>query len=373
MRRLFAVAVAVAALASACSVTRAQGPSRTFFQLHPLSSHQKPLQISPGEDPVVAVVQHVRPAVVNVTTNLLQNTGLGFEPGKGVGTGFVIRSDGVIVTNYHVVEGAQRITVITQAPDTQRYSARVIGGDANADLAVLKIQAQGLPTATLGDSSKLLLGERVVAIGYALALEGGPTVTSGIVSALQRTIQVSDENCSIAACGQNHQRTYSSVIQTDAAINPGNSGGPLVNLAGEVVGIDTAGAGAANAENIGFAISIDSAKPTIEDALANPQGPVAFLGVSTQDVTPGLALQFGLHVHHGAYVIDVAPAGPAERAGVQGGDVIVSLDGKKVTGSDSLGSLIRSHKPGDQASVTVVDASGKRRTYTVTLGVNPLP
>jgi S1-C subfamily serine protease len=373
MRRLIVATIAVVALAPACSVTRAQAPARTSFQLHPLSSHQKPLQIGPGEDPVVAVVQHVRPAVVNVTTNLLQNTGLGFEPGKGVGTGFVIRSDGVVVTNYHVVEGAQRITVITQSPDTRRYSARVIGGDANADLAVLKIRAQGLPTATLGDSSKLLLGERVVAIGYALALEGGPTVTSGIVSALGRTVPVADENCSVDVCGQNHQRTYSNVIQTDAAINPGNSGGPLVSLDGKVVGINTAGAGAANAENIGFAISIDSAKPTIEDALANPAGPVAFLGVSTQDVTSGLALQFGLRAQEGAYVIDVAPGGPAEQAGIKGGDVIVSFDGGKVTGSDSLGSLIRSHKPGDRATVTVLDANGKRHTYTVTLGVNPLP
>src|SRR5207245_10833726 len=124
-----------------------------------------------------------------------------------------------------------RITVITQAPNQQRYLARVIGGDPTADLAVLKISAQSLPTVALGDSSRLLLGQRVVAIGYALALPGGPTVTSGIVSAPGRTIQVPDPDCPSSACGRSETRTYTNVIQTDAAINPGNSGGPLVNLA----------------------------------------------------------------------------------------------------------------------------------------------
>jgi S1-C subfamily serine protease len=319
---------------------------------------------------VVAVIKHVRPAVVNVTTNLLQSTGFGLQPGKGVGTGFVIGSDGVIVTNYHVVEGAQRITVITQAPNAQRYSARVIGGDPTADLAVLQIRASGLPTVALGDSSKLQLGQQVVAIGYALALAGGPTVTSGIVSALGRTIQVPDPECT--QC-QNRQRTYTGVIQTDAAINPGNSGGPLVDMAGRVIGIDTAGAGAANAENIGFAISINTAKPTIQSAVAHPRGPVAFLGVTTEDVTPGLAFQFNLPVQSGAYVVSVAPGGPAEKAGVGAGDVIVSFDGTTVSGSDQLGRLIRAHSPGDRATVGVVEANGSRKAFGLTLGVNPLP
>jgi S1-C subfamily serine protease len=370
MRRLLIATIAVAALASACAVTRASGPTTRSFGLRPLIAQSKPLRIQPGEDPVVAVVQHVRPAVVNVTTNLVENNGFALQPGRGVGTGFVIRSDGVIVTNYHVVEGAQRITVITQAPSAHRYSARVIGGDPSADLAVLKISAQALPTVALGDSSKLLLGQRVVAIGYALALPGGPTVTSGIVSALGRTIQVQDPNC--ATC-KNGQRTYTNVIQTDAAINPGNSGGPLVNLAGQVVAINAAGAGAANVENIGFAISIDTAKPIVESAVAHPRGPVAFVGVTNQDVTPSLAFQFNLPVKHGAYVDAVAPGGPAEKAGITSGDVIVAFDGHPVASSDQLGTLIHAHRPGDRATVTVVEPDGRRRTFTITLGVNPLP
>src|SRR2546421_3985175 len=149
MRRLLLATVVVSTLAAACAVTHASGPTTASIQLQPLSSRPRPLRISPGEDPVVAVVQHVRPAVVNVTTNLVENSPFGLQPGRGVGTGFVIRSDGVIVTNYHVVEGAQRITVITQAPNAQRYSARVIGGDPTADLALLKNPAPGLPTVPL--------------------------------------------------------------------------------------------------------------------------------------------------------------------------------------------------------------------------------
>ncbi|MGZ8663004.1 MAG: S1C family serine protease, partial [Actinomycetota bacterium] len=177
-----------------------------------------------GADPVVSLVERVRPAVVSVTTDTIDLGSFGQGGGHGVGTGFVIRADGIIVTNYHVVEGAQRITVITPEPEAERYPARVIGGDAAADLAVLKIDAQGRATIPLGDSAELQLGQQVVAIGYALALEGGPTVTTGIVSALGRSLDVSDP-AGRDAC-ETGGRTSSDVIQTAAAINPGNSGGP---------------------------------------------------------------------------------------------------------------------------------------------------
>jgi serine protease Do len=239
----------------------------------------------------------------------------------------------------------------------------VIGGDQQADLAVLKIPAANLPTVTLGDSTGLQLGEPVVALGYALALQGGPTVTSGIVSALNRVVRANDPNF--------RARTYTHVIQTDAAINPGNSGGPLVNLAGQVVGINTAGA--QQAENIGFAIAINAAKPTIEDAIANPSAPVAFLGVTTQDVNRDLQFQLNLPVDHGAFVVNVVPNGPAESAGMRRGEVIVSFDGKPVRTSDDLGRLIRQRRPGDRATVGVVEPDGTNRTLTVTLTVRPLP
>jgi S1-C subfamily serine protease len=358
----------VAAVAAVLAIAALPACTRTVVEEVPVAS---PAALgSPASadvDPIVELVERVRPAVVNVTTDMVEQGSFGGD-GQGTGTGFIVRSDGVIVTNYHVVEGAQRITVITPEPDAEKYEARVIGGDEAADLAVLKIEGQGLPTVPLGSSGDLKLGEPVVAIGYALALEGGPTVTNGIVSALGRTIKANDPRCQVC---ENGVRTYSNVIQTDAAINPGNSGGPLLNLAGEVVGINSAGT--ASAENIGFAIAIDAAEPTIEAAAQDPTEPVAYLGVVTQDVTEGLSFQFELPVTAGAYVLDLAPDGPAERGGVVVGDVVVSFDGEEVTDSDSLGQMIRSHDPGDRIEVQVVSSDGDRRTVTVTLGVNPLP
>jgi S1-C subfamily serine protease len=307
-----------------------------------------------GGGPVVRVVRAVLPAVVNVTTDQLRpSLGIG-GTSRGVGTGFIVSPDGFIVTNWHVVEGASRIRVTTSEDPPRTFEARVVGGDASADLAVLKVEATGLPTVPLGSSRDLQLGQRVVAIGYALALEGGPTVTAGIVSALGRVVEARDPACDPAVCGQDQVRTYRDVIQTDAAINPGNSGGPLVNMRGEVVGINTAGIQAGAAENIGFAIAIDAARPTIEEAIRNPEAPVPYLGVGTVTVTPLLALQYGLAVDAGALVVDVAPGGPAERAGIRPGDVIVGFGGRPVGDSDALGAMIRSRAPGEAVEVAVV-------------------
>jgi serine protease Do len=371
MRRAILSTLALGGLLTACAVPAGRvGGSSSPFPVSvqgttppiPLPSSAPLPTTNPNQDPVVAVVHRVLPSVVNVTTNLLQGF-FGSQQGRGVGTGFVIRSDGIIVTNWHVVECAQHITVITPPPDVQRFDARVIGGDPNTDLAVLKIDGHDMPTLSLGDSSQLELGEHVVAMGYALALNGGPTVTSGIVSALHRSLPVSDPNFGT--------RTYGDVIQTDAAINPGNSGGPLVNLAGQVVGIDTAGA--SQAENIGFAIAIDSAKPTVERALSNPSARTAFLGVGTADVTKALVFQISLPVTQGAYVVDVTPGGPADAAGIKAGEVITSFAGTAVATSDDLGSLIQDQSPGAKVPVTVVSPNGAERTVTATLGARPLP
>jgi serine protease Do len=359
------------AVLAALTVVALAACTRTVVKEAPASVSPASLEsivAQASADPIVTLVQRVRPAVVNVTTDTIDQTQFGGQQGKGVGSGFIVRSDGIIVTNYHVVENAQRITVITPEPDTQRYEARVIGGDQAADLAVLKVDAQDLPTVPLGSSADLQLGQRVVAIGYALALKGGPTVTTGIVSALGRSIQASDPNCDVC---DNGVRTYSDVIQTDAAINPGNSGGPLLNLDGEVVGINSAGSG--GAENIGFAIAIDAAKPTIDGAATNPSAPVAYLGIVSQDVTQGMSFQFNLPVTQGAYIVDLAPGGPAESAGIAIGDVIVAFDGQDVPDSETLGELIRSHAPGEVVDIQVVNADGDRQTLTATLGTNPLP
>jgi S1-C subfamily serine protease len=322
-----------------------------------------PLPIAGGsEDGLVGVVKRVTPAVVNVTTSVVEADPFGgAQEGKGVGSGFVIRPDGIIVTNFHVVEGATTIKVTFPATGQRTYPARVIGGDSDHDLAVLKIEAKDLPVLALGDSKTVELGQRVVAIGYALALEGGPTVTSGIISSLTRTIQVGDPN--------GPTRTYQDVLQTDAAINPGNSGGPLVDLAGNLIGINSAGAG--SAENIGFSIAIDAAKPIIEQAITHPNAPQPYLGVSTTSVDPGVAAQLNLPVERGALVL--VTTGPAQQAGSERGDVIVSLDGQVVSSSDDLGTLILTKKPGHAVRIGVVGSEGQRRTVTVTLGVRPGP
>jgi serine protease Do len=315
-------------------------------------------------DPIVTVVKRVAPTVVNVTTSTLSPDALGgTQPGEGVGTGFVIRSDGVVVTNFHVVEGALEIEVTMPPPDRRTFAARVIGGDRDRDLAVLKMDATDLPAVPLGTSSEIQLGERVIALGYALALPGGPTVTAGIISSLQRTVEVRTRDGAT--------RTLEGIIQTDAAINPGNSGGPLVDLRGNVIGINTAAAGLA--ENIGFAISIDAARPFIEHAMEDPDAPVAYLGVQTTTVDAGVAAQFDLAVDSGALVVGLAPGGPAEKAGIRQGDVIVRFAGRPVNGSEQLGEAILAREPGDRVEVEVVRGEGERRTVTAVLAVRPLP
>jgi serine protease Do len=327
-----------------------------------------------GREPVAAVAQRVLPAVVNVTTNVYRADPLGnAEQGKGVGTGFVVRSDGVVVTNCHVVQGASRITVSTSDEHPTRYSARVIGGDCEHDLAVLKVQADGMTTVPLGSSDALRLGQQVVAIGYALALEGGPSVTAGIVSSLDRTIDVPDPECSVCPTGSGGVpfRTYADVVQTDAAINHGNSGGPLVDMSGRVVGINSAGSD--SAENVGFAIAIDSARSAIQQAIAEPLQATAYLGVTTRDVTSDLAFQLGLSTDSGAFVLATLANGPAADAGIREGDVIVEVDGKSVQAATSLGRVLDALHPGDEVPVRVVDEEGNDRTVTVRLGTRPLP
>jgi S1-C subfamily serine protease len=319
-----------------------------------------------GRGGVVNVVKEVLPAVVNVVSSTTNGT--------GEGTGFVVRSDGVIVTNFHVVEGASKVTVLTSADEPVRYDARVIGGDPEADVAILKVDATDLATVPMGDSSSLQLGQPVVAIGYALGLQGGPSVTTGVVSSLARKITVPDARCEQLGFCANGQRVYADVVQTDAAINPGNSGGPLVNLAGQVVGINTAGVQAGNAENVGFAIQIDAAKPVVFQAAEHPQAPVAYMGVGSIDASdPQIQFELNPPVSKGAAVVSVVPNGPADDAGIQVGDVVVSFDGRTIDTSQQLGDAIRSKRPGDDISVTVVHRDGTRSTVTVTLGTNPVP
>ena len=192
-------------------------------------------------------------------------------------------------------------------------------------------------------------------------------MTTGIVSSLDRVVQVQDPNCTVC---KNFSRTYSNVIQTDAAINHGNSGGPLLNMQGQVVGINSAGDD--NAQNIGFAIAIDAAKDAIDHAIASPLAPTGYLGIQTADLTPAMAQQLGTTTQSGAYVIDTTKDGPADKAGMKSGDVIVSVDGTTVSNATDLGSILDGLQPGTTVPV-VVDRHGQQVTLNVTLDARPLP
>ena len=361
-RRLLPVVACVALLLAGCTATLGDTTSPPTS-----TSPVPPLDL--GKEPFAAVATRVLPSVVNVTTDVYQASPTGApEEGQGVGTGFIVRANGVVVTNCHVVQGASRITVFTSEDEPTRYDARVIGGDCEHDLAVLKVDAEGLPTIRFGASADLRLGQQVVAIGYALALEGGPSVTAGIVSSLDRTIRVQDPRCTVCTNGV---RTYSEVIQTDAAINHGNSGGPLVDMAGRVVGINSAGSD--DAENVGFAIAIDSVQPAIRTAISDPLRATAYLGVSTRTVTADLAFQMDLPIESGALVLATLANGPAADAGMREGDVIVEIGGDAIEAAEDLGRVLDALAPGDEVDVRVVRAEGEERTITVTLGTKPLP
>ena len=298
---------------------------------------------------VQGILNKVGPAVAYVRTQAFRSGR--FFAQSGAGTGVVLTKDGELLTNAHVVAGATSIKV-TLGNDTQSHNATVIGTDPGNDLALVKISGvSNLQTAELGNSGDLKVGDDVIAIGNALNLEGGMTVTEGIVSALNRSIDAGSES-------------LDSLIQTDAAINPGNSGGPLVNAAGEVVGINTATSG--EAQNIGFAIAIDKAKPIIDrlrsgggsSSASQPQASGAFLGVSVSDG------------ENGALVESVEPGSPAAEAGLRAGDEIVEIDDRAVQSSSSLTSAMRAHKPGDDVTVTWMRGQS-RQSADVSLASRP--
>lgn len=320
----------------------------------PTSEATPPLATTPMS--TADVVERLRPSVVHILSEAATLDVFGqVIPSRGVGTGFIIDKEGRIVTNNHVitVDGdrpAQRITVTLS--DGRQLRAEILGRDAPTDLAVLDIDAPGLTPAVLGDSSQLQVGEDVVAIGNALDLPGGPTVTKGVVSAVGRLIQEGST-------------TIPDAIQTDAAINPGNSGGPLVNMRGEVVGITTAII--AQAEGIGLAISINTAKPIIEELIAQGKVQRGFLGIVIVPITPSLAESFNLPVDHGVGVREVQRGGPAFRAGIRPGDIIVRVAEIEITNTGDLFRALTEHRAGESVEVEYY-RDGDRRTTEVTLG-----
>jgi serine protease Do len=300
----------------------------------PLQTSQRTDIRDPGEAVVIRVARQSTPAVVAVAVR------------GGSGSGVIIRQDGVILTNAHVVRDFGDVEV--GLADGRRVSGRVLGRDPAVDVAVVRVEATDLPAAPLADSDRLEVGQMAIAIGNPIGLER--TVTTGVVSAVNRSPRGFE---------------LGGLIQTDAAINPGNSGGPLLDSQGRVMGINTVII--QGTTGLGFAIPINLARDIAEQLLTTGRIQRTVLGIVPDDLIPELAQQYDLPVREGIIVRQVEPSSPASRAGLQVADIITQIDGQRVTTSGDLRRILRSRKPGDTVRLTVVRAADRGRATTLTL------
>ena len=346
IRPVFSAQPVSPASPAAPTAARAQPP---FAQPAPGAT----VHVVPEESVVINVVKQVRPSVVNIDTESQVQTVFGVFPQQGAGSGVIVRPDGYILTNNHVVQGATTIKVTLTGGKV--LSGRLIGRDPLADLAVIKVDSKDpLPAARLGDSRSLQVGQLAIAIGNPFGL--GSTVTTGVVSALNRNIELPN-------------LIVENLIQTSAAINPGNSGGALVDSSGSVIGINTAII--PNAQGIGFAIPSDVAREEMDQLIAHGRVIRPWLGVDYGgEVDPQAAKAYGLGTDHGVVVRQVEPSAPAGRAGVQAGDIITALNGDRIDDWNTFVHDIVNKKIGETIRLTVV-RDGKPRTLSVTLTERP--
>jgi S1-C subfamily serine protease len=360
---LVAVAVVAGIVSGALS---AVGVSNLMAEPEPRGAAQTPVDASTVSDvtidessAVITAVDRVAPAVVTI-----QSRSSGLLGQSGSGSGFIYDEDGYILTNRHVVEDADELTV--ELMDGREFSGTVYGIDTLTDLAIVTIDAQDLPAAPLGSSEGLEPGQLAIAIGNPLG-NFRNTVTTGVVSGLGRRIQASGPS-------QTSSDQLNNLIQTDAAINPGNSGGPLVNSAGQVIGVNTAVS--TDAQGIGFAIPIDVARPIMEQAIDGEEIARPWIGVYYQPISPAVAEELGLPVEYGALVqasggqSAVISGSPAEAAGLQEGDIIVAIEGEQMGADADLSLLIVEHSPGDTITLRVL-RDNSTMELEVELGVMP--
>jgi serine protease Do len=315
---------------------------------------------------VIDVVKKVSPSVVSIAIKqsprrIFDRSPFGADSStgtptreSGIGTGFIVSANGVIVTNKHVVDASGQYVVITN--DNQKFDVKNVTIDPMNDVAIIKVDANGLTPVEIGDSSKLELGQTLIAIGNALG-EFKNTVTVGVVSGLDRTITAGDQ------VGSNSEK-LGNVIQTDAAINPGNSGGPLLNIGGQVIGINTAVASGI-AQNIGFAIPVNTVRPIINEYLATGKISRPYIGVRFQTITKRLAVLN--EVPEGAFVSEAIQGGPAQKAGLQADDIITELNGTKLTEENQLTDVIRNFKVGQNIEIKYY-REGAIKSAQITIG-----
>ncbi|MFZ1301298.1 MAG: trypsin-like peptidase domain-containing protein [Candidatus Microsaccharimonas sp.] len=311
------------------------------------------------ESNIASIAEKVGPSVVSIVTTSQARSYYGTTTQEGAGTGIIVSTDGYVMTNNHVIQDVNDVSIIDSNGD-QYDDVTVIGRDPLNDVAFLKIKSdKTFKAATLGNSSTIRIGQQVVAIGNALG-QYSNTVTSGIISGTGRPIT--------ADAGNGQTETLSDLIQTDASINPGNSGGPLLNMAGQVIGINTAIAEDAN--GIGFSIPINSTKGVLAGVLETGKVSRAYMGVNYLSITPDVANEYKLPVKNGAYVHSdngsaVASGSPAEKAGLKDGDIITKVNDDVVGEQGSLSSIIGQYKPGDTVTITYL-RDGKEHTTQLT-------
>jgi serine protease Do len=310
------------------------------------------------ESAVITVADQAGKAVVEIKTTISSGDTFLPQDRHGIGSGFIVRSDGYIVTNNHVIANARQLQVILR-DQTKKYDARVVGSSPEDDIAVLKVDARDLPTVGFGDSNALKVGQLAIAIGSPLGQQN--SVTKGVISALHRSVQVPDP-----AGGQ--PQSILNAIQTDAQINPGNSGGPLLNSAGQVVGVNFAIEQAQAGPGLGFAIDGNAARDIANQLIQTGHVNRPYLGVTYQQLDETAATANGLVV--GALVTQVAAGSPADRAGIKTRDVVVKVNDQVIDDTHPLKDVLRRYAPGDRISVAVHRA-GKTQTVQVTLGTHP--
>jgi len=298
---------------------------------------------------ITSVISKVMPSVVSINTEIIVRDIFNREYTEyAAGSGVIIDAEGYIVTNNHVIQDAQRVRV--ELTDGRTFPANIVGTDALTDLAVLKIDATDLSYAQLGDSSQLSIGDWAVAIGNALG--EGITATHGIISRL---------NVSVIVSGN----TFRGLIQTDAAINPGNSGGPLVNIAGEVIGITSVKMAALGIEGMGYAISINSAEPIISDLIHQGYVIRPWLGVGLYTVTPDLAARYRFSVNNGAIIVELVPGSPADNAGLKKDDIIIQFDNQEITNVDDLIQAIHDSQIGQSVEIVFVRGEDTKTAWAI--------